>query len=139
MSIRPSLPLAGLLLAVSLPLSAAQPGAAKGAPLSGCAAKQAAIEAKLETARSFANEGQVAGLEKALSEVKEHCTEAGLLRENKQKVIDSEREVSEREKDLRKAMGKGDPEKIEKRKAKLAEARAELEEAKKGLKQAQAQ
>ena len=138
MSIRPSLPLAGLLLAVSLPLSAAQPGI-KGAPLSGCAAKQAAIEAKLETARSFANEGQVAGLEKALSEVKEHCTEAGLLRENKQKVIDSEREVSEREKDLRKAMGKGDPEKIEKRKAKLAEARAELEEAKKGLEQAQAQ
>ena len=137
--IRPSLPLAGLLLAVALPLSAAQPGAAKGAPLSGCAAKQAAIEAKLETARSFANEGQVAGLEKALSEVKEHCTEAGLLRENKQKVIDSEREVSEREKDLRKAMGKGDPEKIEKRKAKLAEARAELEEAKKGLEQAQAQ
>lgn len=131
MSIRPSLPLAGLLLAVALPLSAAQPGAAKGAPLSGCAAKQAAIEAKLETARSFANEGQVAGLEKALSEVREHCTEAGLLRENKQKVIDSEREVSEREKDLRKAMGKGDPEKIEKRKAKLAEARAELEEAKK--------
>lgn len=61
------------------------------------------------------------------------------LRENKQKVIDSEREVSEREKDLRKAMGKGDPEKIEKRKAKLAEARAELEEAKKGLEQAQAQ
>lgn len=48
-------------------------------------------------------------------------------------MIDSEREVSEREKDLRKAMGKGDPEKIEKRKAKLAEARAELEEAKKGL------
>ena len=132
MSIRPSLPLAGLLLAVSLPLFAAQPGTTKGAPLSGCAAKQAAIEAKLETARSFANEDQVAGLEKALSEVKEHCTEAGLLRENKQKVIDSEREVSEREKDLRKAMGKGDPEKIEKRKAKLAEARAELEEAKKG-------
>lgn len=114
-------------------------GRRQGAPLSGCAAKQAAIEAKLETARSFANEGQVAGLEKALSEVKEHCTEAGLLRENKQKVIDSEREVSEREKDLRKAMGKGDPEKIEKRKAKLAEARAELEEAKKGLEQAQAQ
>ncbi len=54
-------------------------------------------------------------------------------------MIDSEREVSEREKDLRKAMGKGDPEKIEKRKAKLAEARAELEEAKKGLEQAQAQ
>lgn len=58
MSIRPSLPLAGLLLAVSLPLSAAQPGTTKGAPLSGCAAKQAAIEAKLETARSFANEAR---------------------------------------------------------------------------------
>ena len=90
-------------------------------PLSGCAAKAAAIEAKLETARSFANEGQVAGLEKPLR------GQGALHRsrpaeENKQKVIDSEREVSEREKDLRKAMGKGDPEKIEKQ-AKLAEAR----------------
>ncbi|MFN2964350.1 DUF1090 family protein [Escherichia coli] len=51
----------------------------------------------METARSFANEDQVAGLEKALSEVKEHCTEAGLLRENKQKVIDSVCEFFARE------------------------------------------
>ncbi|MFN2964349.1 hypothetical protein [Escherichia coli] len=40
---------------------------------------------------------------------------------------------------MRKDMGKGESEKIEIRKAKLAEARAELEEAKKGLEQAQAQ
>ena len=138
MSIRPSLPLAGLLLAVALPLSAAQPGAAKR-PAQRLRRQAGRHRGEAGNGPLVRQRGQVAGLEKALSEVKEHCTEAGLLRENKQKVIDSEREVSEREKDLRKAMGKGDPEKIEKRKAKLAEARAELEEAKKGLEQAQAQ
>ena len=64
MSIRPSLPLAGLLLAVSCrspPPSRAPPKAPRSAV---APPKQAAIEAKLETARSFANEGQVAGLER---------------------------------------------------------------------------
>ena len=48
-------------------------------------------------------------------------------------MLDAEREVSQRESDLRKAMNKGDAQKIEKRKDKLAEARAELEQAKREL------
>lgn len=138
MSIRPSLPLAGLLLAVALPLSAAQPGAAKGATQR--------LRRQAGRHRGEAGNGPLVlqrrpggRLGKGPLRGQGTLHRAGLLRENKQKVIDSEREVSEREKDLRKAMGKGDPEKIEKRKAKLAEARAELEEAKKGLEQAQAQ
>jgi prefoldin subunit 5 len=44
-------------------------------------------------------------------------------------VLDAKHEVSRRQADLDKAMKKGDPEKINKRKDKLAESRKELQEA----------
>lgn len=102
-------------------------------PLTGCAAKQDAIQRQLEEARAHGNGNQVAGLQTALEKVKTYCTDAGLAQERKQRVLDAEQDVSRREKDLRKAMDKGDAQKIEKRKNKLAEARAELEQAKRGL------
>ena len=54
---------------------------------------------------------------------------AALRQERLADVKDARQEVEEREMDLRDAMGKGDQEKIGKRQAKLAEARAELEQA----------
>jgi Protein of unknown function (DUF1090). len=102
-------------------------------PLTGCAAKRAAIESKLQEAKAHGNSNQAAGLQTALDEVKAHCTDASLAQQRKQNVIDAEKEVAQREKDLRKAMNKGDAEKIEKRKDKLAEAHAELEQAKREL------
>ena len=104
--------------------------AADTAPeLTGCAAKKQAITLQLEQARAHGNSNQVAGLEKALSEVKAHCTDAGLRKERENKVLEAKHEVSKRQADLDKAMKKGDPEKIDKRKNKLAESRKELQEA----------
>ncbi|WP_110973379.1 DUF1090 domain-containing protein [Pseudomonas huaxiensis] len=97
--------------------------------LTGCAAKQQAISIQIEQARSHGNAEQQAGLEKALSEVKANCTDAGLRKEREQKVLDARHEVSQRKKDLDKAMKKGDAEKINKRKDKLAEANKELQDA----------
>ncbi len=112
----------GLLAA---PLMAADP-----APeLTGCAAKKQAITVQLEQARAHGNSDQVAGLEKALSEVNAHCTDAGLKKERENKVLEAKHEVSKRQADLDKAMKKGDAEKIDKRKTKLAESRKELQEA----------
>lgn len=102
-------------------------------PLTGCAAKRAAIETQLEQAKAQGNGNRVAGLQTALEKVKTYCTDASLTQERKQNVLDAEKEVAQREKDLRKAMNKGDAEKIEKRKDKLAAARAELEQAKREL------
>ncbi|MCG8909572.1 MULTISPECIES: DUF1090 domain-containing protein [Pseudomonas] len=102
-------------------------------PLTGCAAKRAAIETQLEQAKAQGNGNRVAGLQTALEKVKTYCTDASLTQERKQNVLDAEKDVAQREKDLRKAMSKGDPEKIEKRKDKLAESRAELEQAKREL------
>lgn len=97
--------------------------------LTGCAAKQQSISAQIEQARSHGNAEQQAGLEKALSEVQAHCTDAGLRKEREQKVLDARHEVAQRKKDLDKAMKKGDAEKINKRKDKLAEANKELQSA----------
>ncbi|WP_077047173.1 DUF1090 domain-containing protein [Pseudomonas sp. KK4] len=97
--------------------------------LTGCAAKKQGIINQIELAKSHGNADQQAGLEKALSEVSANCTEASLKKERENKVLDAKHEVSRRQADLDKAMKKGDPEKINKRKDKLAQSRKELQEA----------
>lgn len=115
------------LLATPLLAAEQQPG------LTGCAAKKQAISEQIEEARAHGNSNQQAGLEKALSEVTEHCTDASLRKEREQKVLDARHEVNQRTKDLDKAMKKGDAEKINKRKDKLAESKQELQDALKEL------
>lgn len=121
--------LSPLMVFTALSLLAASAFAAEQAPeLSGCAAKRQAISTQIERAEAAGNDNEQAGLEKALSEVTANCTEAGLLKEQEKKVLDAKREVSTRQADLDKAMKKGDPEKIDKRKDKLAESRKELQD-----------
>ena len=98
-------------------------------PLTGCAAKRQAISSQIEQAKAHGNRAQQAGLEKALDEVTTHCTDAGLKKERENKVLDAKHDVSRRQADLDKAMKKGDADKINKRKDKLAEARKELQDA----------
>jgi chromosome segregation ATPase len=101
--------------------------------LTGCAAKRDEIQTQIDHAKAAGNSAQVAGLETALSQVKSNCTDEQLEKSREQKVLDAQHEVKKLESDLQKAMSKGDPEKIDSRKNKLAEARKELEAAKKEL------
>ena len=104
--------------------------AAQEAPqLTGSTAKRQAISAQIEQAKAHGNSAQQAGLEKALSEVTANCTDASLKKERENKVLDAKHEVSRRQADLDKAMKKGDAEKINKRKDKLAQSRKELQDA----------
>ncbi|MEO8492174.1 DUF1090 domain-containing protein [Pseudomonas sp.] len=104
--------------------------AAEEAPqLTGCAAKRQAISTQIEQAKAHGNSEQQAGLEKALSEVTANCTDASLRKERENKVLDAKHEVSRRQADLDKAMKKGDADKINKRKDKLAQSRKELQDA----------
>ncbi|WP_339497825.1 DUF1090 domain-containing protein [Pseudomonas canadensis] len=104
--------------------------AAEEAPqLTGCAAKRQTISTQIEQAKAHGNSAQQAGLEKALSEVTANCTDATLKKERENKVLDAKHEVSRRQADLDKAMKKGDADKINKRKDKLAESRKELQDA----------
>ena len=116
-----------LIATLGLPAGAVQ-AAQPDAGLTGCAAKRSAIENQLKIARDHGNNDQAAGLEEALRGV-DNCTDAGLRKEREQKVLDARHEVAQREKDLKKAEKKGDSEKINKRKDKLAESRKELQEA----------
>ncbi|MFJ2711623.1 DUF1090 domain-containing protein [Pseudomonas sp. NPDC087346] len=97
--------------------------------LTGCAAKKQGIINQIEQAKSRGNADQQAGLEAALDAVKKNCTDAGLKKERENKVLDAKHEVSKRQADLDKAMKKGDADKINKRKDKLAESRKELQDA----------
>lgn len=122
------LPTAVLLALCSV--MAAPVGADEQAPeLTGCAAKRQGIINQIELAKSRGNQEQQAGLETALNEVTTHCTDASLRKEREHKVLEAKHEVSQRQADLEKAMKKGDPERINKRKDKLAASRKELQEA----------
>ncbi|PCR98463.1 hypothetical protein CP336_02225 [Pseudomonas fluorescens] len=122
--------LAPLAMLILCGVMAAPAMAGEDAPgLTGCAAKKQGIINQIVQAKSRGNADQQAGLETALREVTEHCTDAGLKKERENKVLDAKHEVSKRQADLDKAMKKGDPEKIDKRKNKLAESRKELQDA----------
>ena len=110
---------------MATPLLAAE----ESTQLTGCAAKRQAISTQIEQAKVHGNSAQQAGLEKALSEVTANCTDASLKKERENKVLDAKHEVSRRQSDLDKAMKKGDADKINKRKDKLAESRKELQDA----------
>ena len=110
---------------MATPLLAAE----EASQLTGCAAKRQAISTQIEQAKAHGNSAQQAGLEKALGEVTANCTDAALKKERENKVLDAKHEVSRRQADLDKAMKKGDADKINKRKDKLAESRKELQDA----------
>jgi hypothetical protein len=112
--------------------------AAEQAPeLSGCAAKRQDITSQIENAKAAGNTNQQAGLQKALSELNANCNDVDVVKQQEQKVLDAKREVSRRQADLNKAMSKGDPEKIDKRKDKLAESRKELQDEQEKLEKVQ--
>ncbi|WP_101675898.1 DUF1090 domain-containing protein [Alloalcanivorax mobilis] len=123
----------GLMGAVMI--SVLMAGGAQAEPLSGCAAKQAEIETNLAQARSEGRKGQIRGLEKALKEHREHCTDDGLRQEREEAVQQAREELRERQQDLREARVKGDQSKIRRREQKLAESQRELEQALEALRQ----
>lgn len=102
-----------------------------------CLLKSQEISSKIQEAKAEGNKREQAGLEKALSETNANCSEASLVKQREQKVLDVKREVSRRQTDLNQAMAKGDPEKINKRKDKLAESRKELLDAQAELEKVQ--
>ncbi len=101
--------------------------------LTGCAAKKHEIQQQIDYAKTDGNERRVRGLEKALAEVNDNCTDESLLRERQIKVQEKERTVSERITELEEAKETGRRDKINNKQKKLEEAKQELAEAKAAL------
>ena len=112
--------------AVSAPVLAANE---PGDEVKGCAAKQQAISKELDQAKAQGNTDQQSGLATALKESKANCTDSGLQKERENKVLSARHDVAKRQADLDKAVKKGDADKINTRKDKLAESRKELQQA----------
>lgn len=65
-----------------------------------CAARQAEIEKQLKIARHVQNNFKVAGLEKALQEVKMHCTDKGMQENRQRKAERLKRKIAEKQRDI---------------------------------------
>lgn len=97
-----------------------------------CSKKIAQLEKQMAIAKKHNNKGRVAGLERALENVRSWCTDENELSEAEVKVYEKQEKVTERQQALDKAIAKKDGQKkIEKRKQKLSEAQVELREAEK--------
>ncbi|MTD40752.1 DUF1090 family protein [Erwinia sp. CPCC 100877] len=111
-----------------------------------CAAKASALQKEIKIAQQYGNVWKVAGLKKALSEVKSHCTNASVLADAQKKVTKLEKKLAEKrediaevQSDLREAQAKGKASKIAKYQRKLAEKQADLREIQQDLSQARAE
>ncbi|EHP5747682.1 DUF1090 domain-containing protein [Salmonella enterica] len=95
----------------------------------GCGYKRQQLEHQLEYAQAYNNAHRVAGLQRALRRINEHCTDNSLLRQKENKVAEKKRKVAERQRELERARASGKREKIASKQARLDEAREELAEA----------
>ncbi|MGV3345965.1 DUF1090 domain-containing protein [Enterobacteriaceae bacterium LUAb1] len=91
-----------------------------------CQQKEQAILKEIEYARQHNHPYRVNGLERALNEVRTHCTDDKLRADHAKKITEHEAKVAKREQELREAQEKGNSSKIEKRERKLTEARQAL-------------
>ncbi|GAB3417667.1 DUF1090 domain-containing protein [Erwinia aphidicola] len=103
--------------------------------LTGCAAKRVEVAQQIQYADAHGNSAQKAGLERALKEIDQHCTDSSLMADRQQKVQEKMEKVAERQADLREAQAGGSSKKIAKQQEKLARAQQELQEARDSLSQ----
>lgn len=108
-------------------------GQAYGSESVGCKAKHQAVTEQLAFARAHDNAERVAGLEQALRNLEAHCTDAGLLEEQRQRVAKLQEEVEARLADLQSARVAGKPDKIARKQAKLEASQTALLEAQREL------
>ena len=96
----------------------------------GCKRKEQAIETKMEYARKHGNQEQLRGLEEALSQVRQWCSDGTLRSKAELNILEKQDKVKERQADLDKAVTEGKGEKkIAKLQRKLGEAKEELAQA----------
>ncbi|PKH22551.1 hypothetical protein CIG19_11240 [Enterobacterales bacterium CwR94] len=91
-----------------------------------CQQKVDDIQQQLKEAKAHNNDRKVNGLERALSQVQGSCTDAALQQAHAENIREKQKEVAERQQDLKEAQTKGDRDDIAKRQKKLDEEREEL-------------
>lgn len=98
-----------------------------------CEIKKQRILTQLEYARQYGNSHRAMGLNRALSNIENHCKSSGDYHGDysysfDKKISDKKRKVAKRKAELDEARAIGRPDKIAKKVRKLAEAQYELDE-----------
>ncbi|EBH0783294.1 DUF1090 domain-containing protein [Salmonella enterica subsp. enterica serovar Pensacola] len=66
----------------------------------GCGYKRQQLEHQLEYAQAYNNAHRVAGLQRALRQINEHCTDNRLLTQKENKIVEKKRKVADRQREL---------------------------------------
>ncbi|QBH96360.1 DUF1090 domain-containing protein [Limnobaculum zhutongyuii] len=100
-----------------------------------CNAKRVTIENQITIAQQHGNTHELAGLQKALSELNAHCTNSGLVEKAQKKVSKLEKKIREKQADvqelqadLTEAQSRGKTDKIAKYERKIAEKNADIKD-----------
>nr|WP_159465001.1 DUF1090 domain-containing protein [Scandinavium goeteborgense] len=91
-----------------------------------CQEKEQDIQREIHYAEKHHNQSRIDGLNKALREVKDNCSDSKLRADHQKKIAEQKEEITERRHDLDEAKNKGDADKISKREHKLTEAQQQL-------------
>ena len=91
-----------------------------------CQYKASEIETQIQHAREHGNTHRVRGLERALANVKAHCSDTDLLREKREQIRDQEEDIQEVLAELQEKRADGRQDKVQKLERKLAREREEL-------------
>ena len=92
-----------------------------------CDRKAAEIEQQIKHAQEAGNSDRLDGLNKALSAVREHCTDAGLIKDKKQDITEQEEEIAETLEDIAENQAEGKLDKVKKLERELQREREELD------------
>ncbi|OCG49200.1 hypothetical protein A9G35_12330 [Gilliamella sp. Choc5-1] len=95
-----------------------------------CEGKKQAIEVEIEQAKNHTNTHKVEGLQKALEDINNYCSNNDLEEKYKKKIQEKTDKVAKRTQELDQAKTKGDKQKITKQQTKLTDAKQELNEVK---------
>lgn len=94
--------------------------------VNGCEIKKQNIQEQIDYAKANNNPHRVQGLERALQNVEQYCTPEKVVENTRIEILEKQREVEERELELREAQFKDNMNKITKLENKRDEAKKEL-------------
>ena len=94
--------------------------------LKGCAEKTCQVEKQIEIAKKNGNDDKVDGLNKALNEIKNHCSDDKIIVEIEDDLSEASDELKEHQDELKEAQAEEKSDKIEKYNAKIKEDEAEI-------------
>lgn len=93
-----------------------------------CVNKQKALETELEYAKAYGNRHRVAGLERALANVKTYCVDANEVRDQQYKADKQRIKIKEVELDIQQAQTQGRADKAQKKRLKLEKEQLKLQQ-----------